>query len=300
MTPQPIRKVGVVGAGTMGHGIAQVSAQAGFAVTLIDVSDAALQRGLGAIAANLDRLVQKAQLDAAGKAAVLARIHGSTDPAALVTADLVIEAATENEALKRRILQQIDAVVGPAALIATNTSSISLTQLAAATQQAGRVIGMHFFYPVPRMALVELVRGLQTADETVARAEAFLAAIGKTPIAARNSPGFAVNRMLCPMINEAIFVLQEGLATAEDIDTGMQLGCGHPIGPLALADVIGLDTLLAVMEVLHRGFDDPKYRPAQLLKEMVSAGRLGRKSGHGFFAYGALDAAGARRSAAVA
>ena len=280
-----ISKVGVVGAGTMGNGIAQVCAAAGLEVTMVDISAEAVERGLATVAASLERLVKKEKLAAADKAAILARIEATTQYADLAGADLVIEAATENEALKLRILAEIDALVGEEALIATNTSSLSITRLAATTRRPERVIGMHFFNPVPLMALVELIGGLQTSDETRSRMDAFARAIGKTPIAARNSPGFAVNRILCPMINEAIFALQEGLARAEDIDAGMKLGCSHPIGPLALADLIGLDTLLAVMEVFYHSFNDCKYRPAPLLREMVEAGYLGRKSGRGFYRY---------------
>ena len=277
--------IGVIGAGTMGNGIAQVCAMAGLDVTLVDVSDAAVARGLATLGNSLERLVKKDKLTAAASAAALARVRGTTDYAALAGADLVIEAATENLALKLRILQQLADVVRVDAVIATNTSSISITQLAAAVKAPERFVGMHFFNPVPLMALVEVIGGLQTSDATRERALAFVKSIGKTPIAVKNSPGFAVNRILVPMINEAIFVLQEGLASAEDIDAGMTLGCNQPIGPLALADLIGLDTLLAVMQVFSEGFDDPKYRPAPLLKEMVAAGRLGRKSGRGFYAY---------------
>ncbi|RQR24604.1 3-hydroxybutyryl-CoA dehydrogenase [Burkholderia sp. Bp9142] len=280
-----IKIVGVVGAGTMGNGIAQVCAAAGFDVVMVDISEAALASGLRALTGSLERLVKKEKLTEIDKEAVLRRIKISTNYADLVAADLVIEAATENEQLKLRILQDVDAIARPSALIATNTSSISITKLAAATRRPERFIGTHFFNPVPVMALVELIRGLQTADETLARMQAFATAIGKTFVVARNSPGFAVNRILCPMINEAIFALQEGLGTAEDIDNGMKLGANHPIGPLALADLIGLDTMLFVMEVFHQSFGDPKYRPAQLLKEMVDAGYLGRKSGRGFYKY---------------
>ncbi|WP_428415116.1 3-hydroxybutyryl-CoA dehydrogenase [Methylibium sp.] len=279
------QRIGVIGAGTMGNGIAQVCAMAGLDVTLVDVSDAAVARGLATLGNSLERLVKKDKLTAAASAAALARVQGTTDYAALAGADLVIEAATENLALKLRILQQLAEVVREDAVIATNTSSISITQLAAAVKAPERFVGMHFFNPVPLMALVEVIGGLQTSEATRERALAFVRSIGKTPIAVKNSPGFAVNRILVPMINEAIFVLQEGLASAEDIDAGMTLGCNQPIGPLALADLIGLDTLLAVMQVFSEGFDDPKYRPAPLLKEMVAAGRLGRKSGRGFYAY---------------
>lgn len=284
-TTPGIRKIGVIGAGTMGNGIAQVCAAAGLQVAMIDVSDAAVERGLMTIDGNLERLIKKDRLAAADKPGILARIQGGTDYAALKDADLVIEAATENLELKLRILRQVDELVGPDCVIASNTSSISITQLAVVVRNPQRFIGLHFFNPVPVMGLLEVIRGLQTADETHARAMAFAGLVGKTAVSVKNAPGFAVNRILVPMINEAIFVLQEGLASAADIDAGMQLGCNHPIGPLALADLIGLDTLLAIMQVLYDGFDDSKYRPAPLLKEMVAAGRLGRKSGQGFFSY---------------
>jgi 3-hydroxybutyryl-CoA dehydrogenase len=280
-----IRTAGVIGAGLMGGGISQVCAQAGLSVVMVDVNDAALQRGLGTIGGNLDRLVKKEKLSAADKDAVVSRIRPTTAYADLAGADLVIEAATENLELKLRILRQVDELLPKGVPIATNTSSISISQLAAAVSNPERFIGMHFFNPVPVMALVELIRGLQTADATLAQAAAFVKAIGKVPIVVRNSPGFVVNRILCPMINEAIFVLQEGLASAEEIDNGMKLGCNHPIGPLALADLVGLDTLLAVMEVFYTGFNDSKYRAPTLLKEMVAAGYLGRKSGRGFYRY---------------
>ncbi|MBR0693472.1 3-hydroxybutyryl-CoA dehydrogenase [Bradyrhizobium lablabi] len=277
--------VGIIGAGTMGNGIAQVCAAAGLGVIMIDISDAAVQRGLKTVGASLDRLVNKDKMTAADREATLARITATTDRAKLASCDLVIEAATENEDLKIKILKELGATLKPHALVATNTSSISITKLAAATDRPDRFIGMHFFNPVPVMALLELIRGLQTSDDTVARAEAFAKRVGKVAITAKNSPGFAVNRILCPMINEAIFALQEGIASAEEIDAGMKLGCNHPIGPLALADLIGLDTMLSVMEVFYTGFNDPKYRPAPLLKEMVDAGHLGRKSGQGFYSY---------------
>jgi 3-hydroxybutyryl-CoA dehydrogenase len=270
----------------MGNGIAQICAAAGVDVVMVDVNDAAVERGLSTISGSLDRLVKKEKLTPADKEQVLARVKGSADYAQLKGVDLAIEAATENVELKLRILKQLDTLLAPDTVIATNTSSISITQLAAVVSKPERFIGMHFFNPVPVMALVELIRGLQTADATHATSEAFVKAVGKTPISVRNSPGFVVNRILCPMINEAIFVLQEALASAEEIDSGMRLGCNHPIGPLALADLVGLDTLLAVMRVFYDGFNDPKYRPATLLTEMVAAGYLGRKTGRGFYRYG--------------
>jgi len=280
-----ISTVGVIGAGTMGNGIAQVSAAAGFSVIMVDVAQAAVDRGLAAIGTSLDRLVKKEKLSAQAAAAVRARIRATTEYADLAHADLVIEAATENVDIKRRIMKQADEIIAPQAVLATNTSSISITALAAGTSRPERLIGMHFFNPVPVMALVELIRGLLTNDATQAAAADFIRRIGKTAINVKNSPGFAVNRILVPMINEAIFTLQEGVATASEIDEGMRLGCNHPIGPLALADLVGLDTLLSVLEVFQRDFGDPKYRPAPLLREMVSAGMLGRKSGKGFYSY---------------
>lgn len=280
-----IENIAVIGAGTMGNGIAQVCAVAGYQVTLIDVSEAALERGLATLRKNLERQVSKQTLQAEQAEAALTRIATSTDYAQLKGTQLVIEAATENLALKVKILQQVAASVADDCVIATNTSSLSITQLGASVSQPERFIGVHFFNPVPMMALVEIIRGLQTSDATYASAMALTERVGKTAISAGNRPGFVVNRILVPMINEAIMVLQEGLASAEDIDTGMRLGCNQPIGPLALADLIGLDTLLAIIESFHDGFNDSKYRPAALLKEMVAAGYLGRKSGRGFFTY---------------
>lgn len=281
-----IENIGVVGAGTMGNGIAQAFAVAGHAVTMTDIGQPQVDRGLKTIDGSLERLVKKEKMSAADKAAALGRIKTSTDVGALKDCDLLIEAATENLELKLKLFAQIEAVAKPAAILATNTSSISVTRLAAATKRPDQVIGMHFFNPVPVMQLVELIRGLATSDATYAAVEAVTKKIGKSPVKVRNSPGFVVNRMLCPMINEAVFALGEGLATAAEIDEAMKLGCNHPIGPLALCDLIGLDVELAVMNVLFEGFKDPKYRPAPLLVEMVEAGYLGRKTGRGFFTYG--------------
>ncbi|MBI5256557.1 MAG: 3-hydroxybutyryl-CoA dehydrogenase [Burkholderiales bacterium] len=280
-----ITTVGVVGAGTMGNGIAQACAVCGIQVVMVDINDAAVLRGLGTVAGSLDRLIKKDKMTPAEKDAALARIKGSTNYEDLKAAQLVIEAATENEALKLKILGQLDALLPAETVIATNTSSISITKLAAATQRADRFIGMHFFNPVPMMALVEIIRGLQTSDATHDAVAALAKTLGKTPITVKNAPGFVVNRILVPMINEAFFVLAEGLASAEDIDAGMKLGCNQPIGPLALADMVGLDVCLAVMNVYFNEFADSKYRPAPLLKEYVAAGWLGRKSGRGVYRY---------------
>ena len=280
-----IKLVGIVGAGTMGNGIAQACAVAGIDALMLDVNPIALEKGVATISGSLDRLVKKEKITAEVKAAAMARVKTTSTLADLAACDYVIEAATENEALKVKILKDLDAALKPETIIATNTSSISITQLAAATTRPDRFVGMHFFNPVPMMALVELIRGLATSDATIATAQELAKALGKTPITVKNSPGFVVNRILCPMINEAIFCLQEGLATAEDIDAGMKLGTNQPIGPLALADMIGLDIMIAVMNVFYEGFNDPKYRPAPLLKEMVAAGYLGRKTGRGFYTY---------------
>lgn len=280
-----IKTIGVIGAGTMGSGIAQAFSAKGFSVILQDVSNAALEKGVATISNSLDRLIKKGVATADEKVQTLKHISSTTNVADLEKADLVIEAATENESVKIKILQGVEAVLRPETIIATNTSSLSITKLAAATKRPDKMVGMHFFNPVPMMALVEIIRGLQTSEATIDAVTELAKALGKTPIGVKNSAGFVVNRILCPMINEAIFVYSEGLASAAEIDEGMKLGCNHPIGPLALADLIGLDVLLAVMDVLYRAFEDPKYRAAPLLKEMVDAGYLGRKSGRGFYTY---------------
>ena len=280
-----INTVGIIGAGTMGNGIAQACAVCGLNVVMVDINEAAVAKGVATVAGSLERLIKKEKITSAERDVALARIKGSTSYEDLKSAQLVIEAATENYDLKVKILKQIDAIVPPEVIVASNTSSISITKLAAVTSRAERFIGMHFFNPVPMMALVEIIRGLQTSDETHDAVQAMAKALGKTPITVRNAPGFVVNRILVPMINEAFFVLAEGLATAQDIDAGMKLGCNQPIGPLALADMVGLDVCLAVMEVYLSEFGDSKYRPCPLLKEMVAAGRLGRKSGRGVYQY---------------
>ncbi|MCB1988135.1 MAG: 3-hydroxybutyryl-CoA dehydrogenase [Burkholderiaceae bacterium] len=280
-----IKTVGIIGAGTMGNGIAQACAVSGVHVVMVDISDAAVQKGLATVSASLDRLIKKEKIAQADKDAAMARIKTSTSYDDLKAAQLVIEAATENHELKLKILKQIDGIVGPDVIIASNTSSISITKLAAATSRADKFIGMHFFNPVPMMALVEIIRGLQTSDATHDAVKAMALALGKSPITVKNAPGFVVNRILVPMINEAFFVLAEGLAMPEDIDAGMKLGCNQPIGPLALADMVGLDVCLAVMDVYLQEFGDSKYRACPLLREMVAAGRLGRKTGQGVYTY---------------
>ena len=280
-----ITTVGIIGAGTMGNGIAQACAVSGINVVMVDISEASVAKGVATVSGSLDRLVKKEKITLVDKEAIMARIKGSTHYDDLKAAQLVIEAATENYDLKVKILKQIDALVAPEVIVASNTSSISITKLAAITSRPDRFIGMHFFNPVPMMALVEVIRGLQTSDATHDAVHAMAKVLGKTPITVKNAPGFVVNRILIPMINEALFVLTEGLATAEDIDAGMKLGCNQPIGPLALADMIGLDVCLAVMEVFLSEYGDSKYRPCPLLKEMVAAGRLGRKSGQGIYTY---------------
>jgi len=280
-----IQTVGIIGAGTMGNGIAQACAVCGINVIMVDIKQEALDNGVKAVSSSLDRLIKKEQLTLEQKNVALAKIVTSTSYESIKDVQLVIEAATENYDLKVKILKQVDAILPPAVIIASNTSSISITQLASMTSRPDRFVGMHFFNPVPMMALVEIIKGLDTSDKTHAEVEVLAKSLGKTPISVKNAPGFVVNRILVPMINEALFVLAEGLASPEDIDQGMKLGCNHPLGPLALADLIGLDVCLAVMEVYLKEYGDSKYRPCPLLKELVSAGRLGRKTKHGIYDY---------------
>ena len=280
-----IKTVGVVGAGTMGNGIAQVCAAAGLDVVMQDIGEAQVERGLETIAASLDRMINKEKISEDDKSATLARIDTATALENLADADIVIEAATENEALKLGIFEQLDTLCRPDTLLASNTSSISLTRIAGATKRAEQVIGMHFMNPVPMMALVEVIRALQTSDETCASVVALSEFIGKIPVEAKDSPGFVANRILIPMLNEAAYAYYEGLASAEGIDEIMKLGMAHPMGPLALADLIGIDTCYAVIKVLHEGFGDSKYRPCPIWQQMVDAGYLGRKSGRGFYRY---------------
>jgi 3-hydroxybutyryl-CoA dehydrogenase len=280
-----VTRIGVVGAGTMGHGIAQVAAQAGLDVTLADVAPAALERGLAGIGKSLDRLVAKGKLSGDDKTAALGRITTTSDLGALVEAQLVVEAVVEKLPIKQSVLEQLDRLCRPETILATNTSSISITKLAAVTKRADRVIGMHFMNPVPVMQLVEIIRGLATSQETYDVVSATTRRLGKTPVEVNDAPGFVSNRVLLPMINEAVFCLHEGVGTAEAIDEVMKLGMNHPLGPLALADLIGLDVCLDILRVLHEGLGDPKYRPCPLLVRMVDAGYLGRKSGRGFYTY---------------
>jgi 3-hydroxybutyryl-CoA dehydrogenase len=277
--------VAVIGAGQMGNGIAHVFAQSGFDVTMIDVSGPALERGKSTIASNLDRQIKKGSLQAADKDAILGRIATSQGFDAAADASLIVEAATENRDLKFKIFSDLDDAAGSSAILATNTSSISITEIAARTKRPEKVIGMHFMNPVPVMQLVEVIRGLATSDETTQRVLELSKAVGKTPVEVQDYPGFVANRILMPMINEAIYCLMESVGTAESIDTVMKLGMNHPMGPLALADLIGLDTCLAILEVLHDGLGDPKYRPCPLLRKYVAAGWLGRKTKRGFYAY---------------
>ncbi len=278
-------RVAVVGAGTMGNGIAHVFAQQGWNVTLVDVETDALERAMKTIAANIERLVKKGAGSREQGAATLGRIQTSTSFDAVKQADFVVEAATENPEIKFQIFEDLDRLAPPATILASNTSSISITQIASQTKRPDRVVGMHFMNPVPLMPLVEVVRGLQTSDETTSKVVEVAKQLGKTPVEVNDAPGFVSNRVLMPMINEAIFCVQDGITTAEGVDQVMKLGMNHPVGPLALADLIGLDVCLDIMHVLQDGLDKQKYRPAPLLEQMVAAGKLGRKSGQGFYAY---------------
>ena len=280
-----VKRIGVVGAGTMGRGIAQVCAASGFDVVMSDVSAEAVAAGLASIGKQLARAVEKERMSAAEKDALLSRIETTTGIEAMAGVDVCIEAATENPDVKLELFRALESVCREDAILASNTSSISLTKIAGACSRPERVIGMHFFNPVPLMKLVELIRALQTSDATFEAARALADRLGKTAVAVADSPGFVVNRMLVPMINESVYALSEGLASAEEIDLAMQLGLSHPIGPLRLADLIGLDVCLDVMDVMYREFSDSKYRPCPLLRKMVDAGRLGRKSGRGFYEY---------------
>jgi len=277
--------IAVIGAGQMGNGIAHVSAQSGIAVTLIDVSTDALAKGKATIEKNLERQVKKGALDAATRDATMGRISTSTDLGAVSQATVAIEAATERRDLKFKIFAELDRLAPAGALLATNTSSISITEIAAQTKRPADVIGMHFMNPVPMMKLVEVIRGLATSDATAQRTVALAAALGKTPVEANDFPGFIANRILMPMINEAVYCVMEGVGTPAAVDEVMKLGMNHPMGPLALADLIGLDTCVAILDVLHEGFGDPKYRACPLLRKYVAAGWLGRKSGRGFHNY---------------
>jgi len=278
-------KVAVIGAGTMGNGIAQVFATCGHDVTMVDVSAAALEKGLNAVRGSLARVVKKGSLTQEVADQVVARIRPATTVADAGAADLAIEAATENPALKFSLFEQLDGTCRPEVILATNTSSISITEIAARTRRPELVIGMHFMNPVPVMQLVEVIRGQATSDATTQAVMDLAKGLGKTPVEVNDYPGFVSNRVLMPMINEAVYCVMEGVARPEAIDTVMKLGMAHPMGPLALADLIGLDTCLAILEVLHRGLGDDKYRPCPLLRRMVAAGHLGRKSGRGFFSY---------------
>lgn len=280
-----INKIGVLGAGTMGAGIAQAAAQSGFKVVLVDVSEEFVQRGLERMGNALQKLVEKGKLPADEKAGILSRIEGKVGLENFKDADIVIEAIVENMELKKKVYAELDQICPKQAILASNTSSLSITEIGAATQNPGRVIGMHFFNPVPVMKLVEVIPGIETSEEAVGLVMKLAQQFGKVPINAKESPGFIVNRILVPMINEAIQAYQEGVGSAEDIDMAMKLGANFPMGPLALADMVGIDVVLAVMEVFYQEFNDSKYRPALLLKQMVRAGHLGVKTGKGFYDY---------------
>ncbi len=280
-----IKTVGVIGAGTMGNGIAQVFASSRFKVIMQDISEEGVNRGMATISGSLDRLIKSEKITEADKLETMGRIHATTDLSSMQDADLVVEAASEDFAIKKQVFAELDKICQPGAILASNTSSISLTRIAATTNRADKVIGMHFMNPVPLMKLIEVIRALQTSDETCRVIEVLAEQLGKTALMANDSPGFVANRILVPMINEAIFTLHEGIATAEAIDDIMKLGMNHPIGPLALADLVGLDVLLSIMRVLQNEMGDPKFRPCPLLIKMVDAGYLGRKAGRGFYEY---------------